>query len=102
MAGNRFLDENLRRTEDDVRAKVREADVQNYDQVLAVVLETTGDISVVHGDTELTSRLPQSLCDALTSTAGLRLTQDRLGSGDPHSGSRVASGRRTSASSRKP
>ncbi len=52
MAGNRFLDENLRRTEDDVRAKVREADVQNYDQVLAVVLETTGDISVGHGDAD--------------------------------------------------
>lgn len=38
---------------DDVRAKLREANVLRYDEVRAVVLETTGDISVLHGDAEL-------------------------------------------------
>lgn len=53
MVGRRFLADNLERsrvTEDDVRAKLREANAYNYDQVRAVILETTGDISVIHGD----------------------------------------------------
>lgn len=53
MAGSEFLHDNLRRTRvsvDDVKAKLREANVLAYDQVRAVVLETTGDISVLHGD----------------------------------------------------
>jgi uncharacterized membrane protein YcaP (DUF421 family) len=53
MVDGRFLDDSLRRsrvTEDDVRAKLREANVLRYDQVRAVVLEATGDISVLHGD----------------------------------------------------
>lgn len=37
-------------TESDVVAKLREANVLRLDQVRAVVLETTGDISVLHGD----------------------------------------------------
>lgn len=37
-------------TEDDVWAKLREANVIHPRQVRAVVLETTGDISVLHGD----------------------------------------------------
>jgi uncharacterized membrane protein YcaP (DUF421 family) len=37
-------------TEDDLRAKLREANVLKYSEVRAVVLETTGDISVLHGD----------------------------------------------------
>ena len=44
---------NLRRarvTENDVWAKLREANVLAVDQVRAVVFETTGDISVLHGD----------------------------------------------------
>jgi len=32
-----------------VRAKLREANVFNYHEVEAVVLETTGDVSVLHG-----------------------------------------------------
>lgn len=39
----------VRVTADDVRAKLREANVTDMAQVLAVVLETTGDISVLHG-----------------------------------------------------
>lgn len=44
-------------TEHDVIAKLREANVTRLDQVLAVVLETTGDISVLHGDGELDVRM---------------------------------------------
>ena len=52
MDGPRILDANLaagRVTRDDLVAKLREANVSNREQVLAVVLETTGDISVLHG-----------------------------------------------------
>ncbi|MGI8573784.1 MAG: DUF421 domain-containing protein [Egibacteraceae bacterium] len=53
MAGTEMMQDHLhtvRVTESDVRAKLREANVLNYDQVVAVILETTGDISVLHGD----------------------------------------------------
>lgn len=53
MAGDQVLWGNLRRggiTVSELRAKLREANVVRYDQVFAVVLETTGDISVLHGD----------------------------------------------------
>lgn len=56
MAGAEFLHDNLRRTRvsvDDVRAKLREANVLRYADVQAVVLETTGDISVLHGQEPL-------------------------------------------------
>ncbi len=56
MAGRDMLNDNLRQariTEDDVRAKLREANVYNYNTILAVVLETTGDISVIHGEGEV-------------------------------------------------
>lgn len=52
MDGPQILHENLRRArvpETDLIAKLREANVLNLDQVRAVVLETTGDISVLHG-----------------------------------------------------
>nr|WKN39208.1 DUF421 domain-containing protein [Tunicatimonas sp. TK19036] len=51
MDGPTILYENLRKaqlSEDDLRAKLREANVLNYSQVKAVVFETTGDISVLH------------------------------------------------------
>lgn len=53
MADGRMLTENLRTTrvtENDVWAKLREANVLDPAEVRAVVLETTGDISVLHGD----------------------------------------------------
>ena len=37
-------------TDGDIRAKLREANVLDLREVRAVVLETTGDISVLHGD----------------------------------------------------
>ena len=36
--------------EDDLMAKLREANVRDLSQVRAVILETTGDVSVLHGD----------------------------------------------------
>ena len=39
-------------TLDDLYAKLREANVTQFDQIFAVVAETTGDISVLHGAPE--------------------------------------------------
>ncbi|MBW3603463.1 MAG: DUF421 domain-containing protein [Actinobacteria bacterium] len=53
MAGDQMLHDNLgaaRVSVDDVKAKLREANVLRSADVRAVVLETTGDISVLHGD----------------------------------------------------
>lgn len=51
MKGPQMLDENLKSTKvtpDDLRAKLREANVTDFSQIKAVVFETTGDISVLH------------------------------------------------------
>lgn len=56
MVGDRILTDNLDRvrvTEGDIKSKLREANVYNYDTLKAVILETTGDISVIHGDQPL-------------------------------------------------
>lgn len=53
MVGGRMVEDHLARTRvtpADVRAKLREANVLDISCVKAVVLETTGDISVLHGD----------------------------------------------------
>ena len=53
MAGARLLRDNMaaaRVTEHDVWSKLREANVLDPAEVRAVVLETTGDISVLHGE----------------------------------------------------
>lgn len=55
MDGPRILHANMkasRITEGDLYAKLREANVTQMGQVLAVVLETTGDISVLHTDSD--------------------------------------------------
>ena len=55
MDGPDVIEEHLKKarvTEDDLRAKLREANVLDLSQVRAVVLETTGDISVLHGDAD--------------------------------------------------
>lgn len=52
MDGDEVLHENMRRgnmTEGDLRAKLREANVLSREEVRAVVMETTGDVSVLHG-----------------------------------------------------
>lgn len=51
---------NARVTEDDVRAKLREANVLRFSDVRAVILETTGDISVMHGK-ELEAEIMESV-----------------------------------------
>ena len=51
MARSKILDHNLKRanvTRADLFGKLREANALNYSEVLAVVFETTGDISVLH------------------------------------------------------
>lgn len=48
-------------TRDDLIAKLREANVTRLDQVLAVVIETTGDISVLHGEGPLEPMLLEGL-----------------------------------------
>lgn len=56
MAGANVLEENLRRTnvtQNDLYAKLREANVRNFDEVKAVVFETTGDISVIHASEDV-------------------------------------------------
>ncbi len=53
MAGEEMLHDNLkaaRVTESELRAKLRAANVLDMQQVRAVVMETTGDISVMKGD----------------------------------------------------
>lgn len=50
-------------TVDDLRAKLREANVLHYDQVRAVVLESTGDIAVLHGSDDGTLLDPDLLAD---------------------------------------
>lgn len=53
MKDGTFLDDALaasRVTRADVHAKLREANALDLSRVRAVVLETTGDISVLHGD----------------------------------------------------
>ena len=53
MVDGRFCTEAMTETRvsrSDIIAKLREANVLSYDAVCAVILETTGDISVMHGD----------------------------------------------------
>lgn len=51
MQGSEILNDNLQHARIDksqLIAKLREANVTDFDQILAVVLESTGDISVLH------------------------------------------------------
>ena len=53
MRNGEFCEDALkasRVTRNDLVAKLREANVMDFSEVRAVVLETTGDISVLHGD----------------------------------------------------
>ena len=60
MDGPQILHDNLaaaRITLDDLHGKLREANVLDYDDVRAVVVETTGDVSVLHGPGALDPQL---------------------------------------------
>lgn len=66
MVGEQFLDDNLRRTRVtrlDVLAKLRETNVMDLASVRAVVLETTGNISVLHGEGPLDLSLLEGVRD---------------------------------------
>lgn len=55
MAGSEVIPENLRAarmTRDDLRAKLREANVIHRDHIRAVVMESTGDVSVLHAPSD--------------------------------------------------
>jgi uncharacterized membrane protein YcaP (DUF421 family) len=63
MKDGKFIDDNLkatRVTRDDVYAKLREANALQLSEVRAVILESTGDISVLHGVTPDRELLPAS------------------------------------------
>ncbi|NNF63879.1 MAG: DUF421 domain-containing protein [Acidimicrobiia bacterium] len=60
MDGVNVVEANLRKahvTESDIREKLREANVLRVEDIKAVVFETTGDISVLHGEGELAEEL---------------------------------------------
>lgn len=60
MRDGRFIDDALdgsRVTRSDVYAKLRQANVHSMSEVIAVVLETTGDVSVLHGSEPLQREL---------------------------------------------
>ncbi len=55
-----FIDDAMtaaRVTRSDIYAKLRQANVHRMDAVIAVVLETTGDVSVLHGEGRLDAEL---------------------------------------------
>ncbi|SHI40859.1 DUF421 domain-containing protein [Pseudozobellia thermophila] len=57
MRDGQIYEENLKKclvTKSDLMAKLREANVLQFSEVKAVVFETTGDISVLHGREALT------------------------------------------------
>ncbi len=67
MDGSRVLEANMakaRVTKADLRAKLREANALDLDSVRAVVLETTGDISVLHGGGHLDPSLLEGVIGA--------------------------------------
>ena len=66
VRGQTILKAALRRaqmTEDDLRAKLREANVLDPGSVRAVIMETTGDVTVLHGDSELHPDLLRDVID---------------------------------------
>jgi uncharacterized membrane protein YcaP (DUF421 family) len=55
MDGDHILQDNMRKarvSEGDLRSNLRKANVTRLSQIKAVVFETTGDISVLHGEEE--------------------------------------------------
>lgn len=68
MARSKILDHNLKRanvTRSELFGKLREANALNYGEVLAVVFETTGDISVLHSSDANTHLEPEFLTSVI-------------------------------------
>lgn len=57
-------------TEDDLRGKLREANVLQLSSVRAVIMETTGDVTVLHGDDEVDEDLLSDVVDLRNETTG--------------------------------
>ena len=57
-------------TEDDLRAKLREANVLDPSSVRAVIMETTGDVSVLHGNGEVHDDMLRDVVDLRSETSG--------------------------------
>ncbi len=84
MAGPEILRDNLykaRITEEDLHGKLREANVIDYSQVRAVVMEATGDVSVLHADEDGPDLNPNLLsgvrdADRLRSRSNVEEVQD--------------------------
>lgn len=84
MAGEDVLHENLRRarvTEADLRAKLREANVLRLEEVRAVVFESTGDVSVLHGPADGVGLEPE-LLEGVKGKERFVLPADRGADGD--------------------
>lgn len=81
MAGPEILDDNLDRariTEADLRAKLREANVLHPEQIHAVVMESTGDVSVLHGPPDGPA-LDLDLLEGVRGVERLREARERAG-----------------------
>lgn len=66
MADGTMLESNMRKarvTEDDIRSKLRESNILDPASVRAVILETTGDISILSGDGRLDPSLLSGVID---------------------------------------
>lgn len=64
MDGATIIEKNLSKagvTKEDLRSKLREANVLQWDDVHAVVVETTGDVTVLHSSMDEESALDRSL-----------------------------------------
>lgn len=88
MRGPTILRDNLRRTNvtmSDLMGKLREANAYRFEQVHAVVFETTGEISVLHGDP---SDGPMDF-GVMTGVSGWSLDPDRQTTSDSHSSERT-------------
>jgi uncharacterized membrane protein YcaP (DUF421 family) len=63
-----IIDDNLRAanmTRSDLYAKLREANAYDLSTVRAVVMESTGDVSVLHGDAPIDDRVMEGVRDTV-------------------------------------
>lgn len=77
MSDGRMLADTMRKTrvtEDDILSKLRENNVHDLASVKAVVMETTGDISVLHG----TDKLDKKLLDGVRGSEHLSPGHDKF------------------------
>lgn len=73
MRGSQILDENLanaRVSKSDLISKLRESNVRRFDEVLAVVFETTGDISVLHKSGDESIELENGILEGVRAEVG--------------------------------